>query len=66
MKKLFGEMRPKVKNNKIDYTKFHFTGRQWILWSIVGMMGAMCMIMIFYRSTLMIAIAGIAVAILKF
>lgn len=60
---MFGEMRPKVKNNKIDYTKFHFTGRQWILWSIVGMMGAMCMIMIFYRSTLMIAIAGIAGAI---
>ena len=48
---------------KIDYTCCQLSLRQWLLWSMVGMAGAICMIMIFYRNTVMIMMAGVVGAV---
>ena len=64
MKKSFGKQRNKEENGKIDYTRMQLTVKQWVLWAMVGMVGAVCMIMIFYRSWIMITAAGMAGAVI--
>ena len=48
---------------KLDYTKYQLSLKQWLLASAAGMGGALCMIMIFYRNIWIIAIAGVAGAV---
>ncbi len=59
MIKLFGNMKSEMKEGKVDYSVLRLTGRQWFLWGMLGMVGAVCMVMIFYRSFVMMAIAGV-------
>lgn len=54
-----GKRKNKELIGKVEYSRLQLTFRQYVTWGAVGMVGAMCMIMIFYRSWVIITAAGI-------
>ena len=59
MIKFFGKRKKSGTVSKIEYSQLQLTIGQSLMWGVAGMVGAMCMIMIFYRSWLIIAAAGV-------
>lgn len=61
---MFGKRHSEEQKGKTDYTEYHLSIKQWLFGSIAGMLGAVCMIMIFYRNLWIVAAAGAAGAFL--
>ncbi len=60
MIRLYGKNKNEAAAVKLDYTKYWLTLKQWCLAGGVGMAGAVCMSMIFYRNGWIAMLAGIA------
>ncbi len=58
MIRTYGKNRIQSEGMKTDYTKYRLTIKQWCVAGLVGVAGAVCMVMIFYRNSWITLLAG--------
>ena len=60
----YGRSKTEFEGTKQDYAKYRLTVKQWCLSGLVGIVGAVCMVMIFYRNQWITLLSGVCGAVI--
>ena len=60
----YGRSKTEFEGTKQDYAKYRLTVKQWCLSGIIGIVGAVCMVMIFYRNQWITLLSGVCGAVI--